>query len=517
MTVSILSEKNIPEILWQTWKSKDIPNFIKAQSDSWKASNPQLKINLLDDEECSNFILEHFGEVIHELYVSLPQPIMRADFWRVAVVYVHGGYYSDLDIICNKNIKNFIDTNVDAVFIRELDNISNYFFGAVPKHPVFKKTLDMMINEMRVISFKDTQSFGMHPLHENVRNYYSVVGTDYMTTGTVQFLLDNELRESKTLIHSMASLQKNDNYESWRDTEKHMILEREKSNDILFFTTFNRNGYELYGKDWIKSFSSLANYYNKFHAKIFYEGFIPKETHPNITWVNYEDVITHHSEWKKDYLSKTQHSDYVRTMTVRFSHKAFVIQHILDTEFHDYLIWVDGDCIFKNTEYQDFPKSLLNGKFLACQVEHNQDLNHVESGLLIFKGGHINLEKFNKEFKNWYQVNNILTIGQPYDGFLIFKSLLTSKASYVDLNKELGGGIQSDPSMTFRHPDIKSKFIHNIGWTGKNQYANWQNILKRDEVYQKINLSLFGSSKSNLSETKKKAFNKLEKLKLLKK
>jgi hypothetical protein len=513
----MLSEKKIPKILWKTWKTKNLPSAIKSQTDSWIASNPELKINLLDDEECSDFILEHFGEIVHNLYVSLPQPIMRADFWRVAVVYIHGGYYSDLDIICNKNIKDFIDMDVDAVFMREINNISNYFFGAVPKHPVLKKTLDVMINEMKFIVDKETQSFGMHGLHSCVREFYNVVETNYITNDKVQFLLDSEMRNSKILIHDMASLKDYKDYQSWRNTEKNMILDRKESNNILFFTTFNQNGYELYGKEWIKSFSALANYYNKFQAKIFYEGFIPKENHPNITWVNYEDVIKHHLEWKKNYLSKTQHSDYVRTMTVRFSHKAFVIQHILDTESYDYLIWVDGDCIFKNTEYQDFPKSLLKGKFLACQVENNHDLNHVESGLLIFKGGHSDIEKFNKEFKKWYQVNNILTIGQPYDGFLIFKSLLTSKATYINLNEGLEGGIQSDPSMTFRHPVIKSKFIHNIGWTGKNQYANWQNILKRDEVYQKMNLSLFGSSKSNLSETKKKAFNKLEKLKSLKK
>lgn len=507
----------IPNILWQTWKTKVVPKSVKVQADTWKVSNPQLQINLMDDAECSSFILKHFGKSVHQLYLQLPQNIMRADFWRVAVVYIHGGYYSDLDIICNKNLSNFINQNVDAVFMREINNISNYFFGASSKHPVLKNTLDSMINEMRRITDKETQSFGMHSLHQSVRDYYKVIETNYISTNEVQFLLDFEIRNSKTLIHNMASLQKNNDYESWRNNVEVMIDDRKKSSDILFFTTFNRNGYELYGKKWIESFSALANYYNKFQAKIFYEGFIPKEAHPNITWVNYEDVITHHPDWKKDYLSKTQHSNYVRTMTVRFSHKAFVIQHILDTESHDYLIWVDGDCVFKNAVYEDFPKTLLGDKFLACQVEHNQDLNHVESGLLIFKNKHQSTKKFNEEFKKWYKVENILPMGQPYDGFLVFKSLLTSGVDYINLNEKIGGGIQSDPAMTFRHPEIKSKFIHNIGWTGKNQYDNWESIFKRDEIYQKMKGVLFNTnSNEQMNIKKEKAFNKLNSLKKLK-
>jgi len=296
-------------------------------------------------------------------------------------------------------------------------------------------------------------------------------------------------------------------------------MERKKqSNNILFFTTFNKNGYDLYGKEWIETFSALSNCYTKFHAKIFYQGFTPEESHPNILWTKYEDVITHHPDWKKDYLGKTQHCDYVRTMTVRFSHKAFVIQHVLDTESQDYLIWLDGDCVFKNADYTEFPNTLLGSKFLACQVERSRDLNHVESGILIFKGDHPDTRRFNQEFKKQYQVENMLGITQPYDGFLVFNSLVAAGTEYVDLNQKYGrDGIQSNPAMTFCHPEIHSKFIHNIGWTGKSQYANWEQIYCKDNVYQKMNTMLFGNSKGETLVKKKRAEHKLQKLKILKK
>lgn len=507
----------IPNILWQTWKTKELPESVKKQSDSWKHSNPQLEFKFMDNAECSSFILEHFGEQIHKLYNSLPQPIMRADFWRLAVIYIHGGYYSDLDIVVKKNIESFINPNIDAVFMREINNISNYFFGATPKHPVIKSAIDKMVEEMKRITDKETQSFGMHGLHSSVREHYKIVGTNYINTGEVQFLLDSEMRNSNTLIHNMASLKQYEDYESWRTRVNIMNTERSESKDILFFTTFHKNGYDLYGKHWINSFIKIANYYNKFRAKIYYEGFVPTESHPSIEWVKYEEALPSHSEWKKNYLARTNHTEYVKTMTVRFSHKAFVIQHALATNTNEYLIWLDGDCIFKDADYSNFPANILGDKLLACQVEHNHDLNHVESGILIFNGNHREKQKFIDKFTEWYKVDNILPMGQPYDGFIVFKTLLTTGIPYVDLNEGYGkGGIQSDPQMTFCHPEIKSKYIHNIGWTGKNQYDNWEMIFERDDIYRKMKTMLFNfSDTEEIRRKKQKARSKLDSLRKL--
>lgn len=516
----MLLEENlsiIPNKLWQTWSTYDLPISLKNQSYSWYTSNPQLEKSLFNDNDCSKFIKEHFGEYIHKLYLALPQPIMRADFWRIAVVYIYGGYYSDLDITCNESLQDLVKGTPKAVFVKELDNISNFFFGAIPNHPVIKLTLDYMIEESKAIVNKDVQSFGMHNLHRAVRKYYKIQETNYISDNNVAFLNNEELKTQEKFIHYGASLHNDDSgYLSWRKSAHFMNKERMESENILFFTTFNKNGYDLYGNRWIETFIPLANYYNKFKAKIYYEGFTPKIEHPSITWIKYEDAIIEHAEWKNNYITRNNHSDYVKSMTIRFSHKAFVIQHVLDNNIDDYLIWLDGDCLFKNADYTHFPKNIIADKFLACQVESNHDLNHIESGILIFNGKHTDKTKFNQEFKNWYKVDNILPMGQPYDGFLIFKSLLTSGLDYIDLNKDYGkGGIQSDPNMTFCHPEIKNKFLHNIGWTGKNQYDNWHFIYQRDDIYQKMKVVLFGNSEGDMLDKKQQAFNKLEKLKSL--
>jgi hypothetical protein len=504
----------IPNTLWQTWKTKEIPISLKQQCDSWVFSSPQLSKNLFNDSECDKFILDNFGEEVHMLYISLPQPIMRADFWRVAVVYVNGGYYADLDITCNKPLSSFMDISAKAVFMRELNNIANFFFGAEPKHPVLKLALDYMIEEARSITDKDTQSYGMHSLHRAVREYYSVIGTDFPNNQDVQILNNEHLKANHILIHSAASIvNTSPDYTSWRTTNKVMQEKRAQTCNVLFFTTFNENGYDLYGKTWIETFVKIANYYPSIKAKIYYEGRQPPITHPNITYVSFTKEIPQHKVWKDQLRKRSAHDDYVKTMIERFSYKSFVIQDVLSKHTDDYLIWLDGDCVFKVDDYSNFPRNLLQDKFLACQVEENHDLNHVESGILIFNGKHPDTKKFNERFIKNYTFEELLPMGQPYDGFVVFRSLLMSNLKYVNLNAGYGrGGIQSDPNCTFQHPNIKSKFIHNIGWTGKHQYNNWESVFEKDEIFKKVKGFLFGSAPEIIGQRKENARKKLNNL-----
>jgi hypothetical protein len=70
-----------------------------------------------------------------------------------------------------------------------------------------------------------------------------------------------------------------------------------------------------------------------------------------------------------------------------------------------------------------------------------------------------------------------------------------SNLTYTNLNKGYGrGGIQSDPTHTFLHPELKKRFVHNIGWTGKHQYENWNDIFSKDDIFKHVQRFLFGDS-----------------------
>jgi hypothetical protein len=69
---------------------------------------------------------------------------------------------------------------------------------------------------------------------------------------------------------------------------------------------------------------------------------------------------------------------------------------------------------------------------------------------------------------------------------VLYKSL--AGIQYTNLNEVCGKqGIQSDPDETFLHPELKKRFLHNIGPSGKSSYANWKEFANADEFFRLVN------------------------------
>ena len=252
---------------------------------------------------------------------------------------------------------------------------------------------------------------------------------------------------------------------------------------IKFITTFSQTGYAVYGKTWINSFLSNVND-NNISAEI-YVDFPLKVASDKIIIKDFDSAIPNHKKWITQFESEFNGAQYNKKMSVRFSYKAFVMMHALDNNKDCYLIWLDGDCIFKpNQTFSDFIDPLLNKKSIAVQCEHEG--HHCESGIVIFDTNHLHTPEFTKRLKNNYEIDNIIQMDSPYDGFVIYKSL--KGLEYVDLNNGYGHDkIQSDPNETFLHPEIHKRFLHNIGVTGKSQYHSWDVYSKIDPYFKLIN------------------------------
>lgn len=253
---------------------------------------------------------------------------------------------------------------------------------------------------------------------------------------------------------------------------------------IKFITTFSETGYDLYGKTWLETFKNVME--DSITAEIYLDFNIPPQN--NVKIINYDNAIPQHNSWVLDFESNYSGAPYNKKMGVRFSYKSFVMQHALKNNSGCYVIWLDGDCIFKpNQNYSKFAEELLNGKFIAVQRERfdNNGNDHCESGIVIFDTDHKDKQLFLDQFINNYKIENIIQMGSPYDGFIIYKSL--NGIDYTDLNYGYGrDGVQSDPNETFLHPEINKRFLHNIGATGKSKYPTWSIYSKTDEYYKLI-------------------------------
>jgi mannosyltransferase OCH1-like enzyme len=104
------SNQKIPKIIWQTAKST--PHYQSHQYiKSWIDKNPEYQWLFMDDVRCDQFIKDNFNQQFYDMYRSLPFGVMRADVWRVCVVYVYGGVYVDTDCECVIPLKQWINNH----------------------------------------------------------------------------------------------------------------------------------------------------------------------------------------------------------------------------------------------------------------------------------------------------------------------------------------------------------------------------------------------------------------------
>lgn len=89
---------DIPKIIFQTWKTKDVPEQWKEGQRSVRDMNPDFRYVLLTNVENRNIIERYFPWYL-STYDAFKFGIRRTDAIRYAVMYLWGGIYLDLDYV----------------------------------------------------------------------------------------------------------------------------------------------------------------------------------------------------------------------------------------------------------------------------------------------------------------------------------------------------------------------------------------------------------------------------------
>jgi mannosyltransferase OCH1-like enzyme len=126
MKYSNINETNsvIPLNIFQTWHTKALPIKMQECVDSLKASNPEFKHYLFNDEECRNFMKENFDGDILQAYDTLVPGAFKADLWRYCILYKLGGIYLDIKYKCVNGFK-FITLTDDEYFVKDRYDLFN--------------------------------------------------------------------------------------------------------------------------------------------------------------------------------------------------------------------------------------------------------------------------------------------------------------------------------------------------------------------------------------------------------
>ena len=238
------TETQIPKIIIQTWKNKDISRF-KPLPDTVKKYNSDYEYKFFTDEDIETFLKQNYPNYF-KIYNQLPIKIMKIDFFRYVAIYHYGGFYIDLDVECYKSFNPLL--NHSAVFPIENEllkdvcirdkklgryknhdcdkykvDVGQYTFGACPKHPFMKILADNIANNIdninqeyqRLISNKKSTKYFV----------YYTTGPDYVSHEYYQYLKKpNYKLKPIELLH--AGYRENGKYEwfSFGDYAKHKLF-----------------------------------------------------------------------------------------------------------------------------------------------------------------------------------------------------------------------------------------------------------------------------------------------------
>ena len=140
---------DIPNTIWLTYKTKNVPDKVVS---NWRNLNPEYDIEFYDHDDVYNYLLENYNREFADFHKEMPYGAIKGDIFRLAILYQYGGVYSDVDNHPLVPIKDFLPSDVQLCTVYNEPNgrIAQAFICTIPKNPVIKASLDIMINKLRI-------------------------------------------------------------------------------------------------------------------------------------------------------------------------------------------------------------------------------------------------------------------------------------------------------------------------------------------------------------------------------
>lgn len=103
-----------PAYIWQTWKyqpsSGDFSDDLRAAEASWTELHPNFVHEVVTDSVAVHLIRHFYASIpeVCEAYEALPQPVLKADFFRYLILLARGGIYTDIDTTALKSAVEWV-------------------------------------------------------------------------------------------------------------------------------------------------------------------------------------------------------------------------------------------------------------------------------------------------------------------------------------------------------------------------------------------------------------------------
>jgi hypothetical protein len=231
----------------------------------------------------------------------------------------------------------------------------------------------------------------------------------------------------------------------------------------LVITTFSRDGYELYGQRLIETW---IKYWPKegYRLRIYVEHeFSVDDDRVELVMLNevseslikFKNKCTHDLEAIADVKANKKSRNRI-LKTVKWCHKVYAMQHALNNNQHEHVIFLDGDTYTKDHVTRGALEALSNDCLFSVHFETLYSMRHYETGLIIFNCAHTQIADLKSHITDAYDTGEIFKLPKSWDGFWF--ALLAERRSYQVT--DLAGGHFSG---VFTNPTVKSILVHEAG------------------------------------------------------
>jgi hypothetical protein len=153
-------DRLVPKIIHQTWREpitrERYPNWSEFQKTFLEQNGYEYRF--YSDNEAREFLQTHFPPEVVMAFDDLQPGAFKADLFRYCILLIHGGVYSDIDIMMTSNLDDLIHN--DTGFLAPLDKVPfmienltlclwNGFMAAAPGHPYLAKVIENIVNAVR--------------------------------------------------------------------------------------------------------------------------------------------------------------------------------------------------------------------------------------------------------------------------------------------------------------------------------------------------------------------------------
>ena len=142
----------IPPRIHQVLLGKNyVPTTWLAWMRYWVSINPGFEYQRWGDEECERFVEQHDPDFLNDWRrIPVPLWVVKADYVRVLLSVVRGGFYFDCDVEPLHSLAPLCRCGLDCVlFMEGRHGLTNAAFGARPNHPFLVQTLERIRENIR--------------------------------------------------------------------------------------------------------------------------------------------------------------------------------------------------------------------------------------------------------------------------------------------------------------------------------------------------------------------------------